>query len=274
MVGVDAAQDATGLAGIPAERYARLGARPRRAARPRARCGGPASGIPTAPVRADRAHGHRRLGRRPRVRGAAFWTSPIRWRAWRPAGRAQRAPGRAARPGRELRIVAPGTDLTRRRRRAAPGSSSAADTNLPDGEVFAGPPRTPRGRRHVPVPRARRPGVPTACACGSSAGVVVEAHGRRRARTCSTRARHRRRRAPLGEVGIGTNYAIAAGHRRHAARREDRRHASTSRSARATRRLGGDNVSAIHWDLVCDLRGGGRIDADGEALLLEGRLVI
>ena len=38
--------------------------------------------------------------------------------------------------------------------------------------------------------------------------------------------------------------------------------------------LGGENISAIHWDLVCDLRAGGRIDADGEPLLQDGRLLV
>ena len=38
--------------------------------------------------------------------------------------------------------------------------------------------------------------------------------------------------------------------------------------------LGGDNLSAIHWDLVCDLRAGGRIEADGEPLLVDGRLLV
>ena len=41
--------------------------------------------------------------------------------------------------GRELRIVGPGTDLDAARRRPHVGRSSAANRNLPDGEVFTGP---------------------------------------------------------------------------------------------------------------------------------------
>jgi aminopeptidase len=26
------------------------------------------------------------------------------------------------------------------------------------------------------------------------------------------------------------------------------------------------NQSAVHWDLICDLRGGGRLSADGEVI--------
>jgi aminopeptidase len=34
---------------------------------------------------------------------------------------------------------------------------------------------------------------------------------------------------------------------------------------------GGKNASALHWDLICDLRAGGRLTADGDVLMLDGR---
>jgi aminopeptidase len=37
---------------------------------------------------------------------------------------------------------------------------------------------------------------------------------------------------------------------------------------------GGKNVSAVHWDLICDLRRGGRITADGEVVQQDGRFVV
>jgi hypothetical protein len=33
---------------------------------------------------------------------------------------------------------------------------------------------------------------------------------------------------------------------------------------------GGTNESVVHWDLICDLRDGGRLSADGETLLADG----
>ena len=32
---------------------------------------------------------------------------------------------------------------------------------------------------------------------------------------------------------------------------------------------GGVNESAVHWDMICDLRDGGRLSADGEPITLD-----
>jgi aminopeptidase len=37
---------------------------------------------------------------------------------------------------------------------------------------------------------------------------------------------------------------------------------------------GGKNKSAYHWDIICDLRSGGEIEADGEVFYREGRFLI
>ena len=36
---------------------------------------------------------------------------------------------------------------------------------------------------------------------------------------------------------------------------------------------GGKNVSALHWDMVCDLRDGGEIHADGEVIYRDGKFL-
>ena len=33
---------------------------------------------------------------------------------------------------------------------------------------------------------------------------------------------------------------------------------------------GGTNESVVHWDLICDLRQGGTVSADGEVILADG----
>ena len=69
----------------------------------------------------------------------------------------------------------------------------------------------------------------------------------------------------VGEFAIGTNEMItrAVGDTLFDEKIGGTCHLALGRSFPL---LGGDNVSAIHWDLVCDLRAGGRIDADGEPL--------
>jgi aminopeptidase len=37
---------------------------------------------------------------------------------------------------------------------------------------------------------------------------------------------------------------------------------------------GGVNESAIHWDMVCDLRKGGTITVDGDRLMEDGKLLV
>ena len=37
---------------------------------------------------------------------------------------------------------------------------------------------------------------------------------------------------------------------------------------------GSTNRSAIHWDLICDLREGGTVTVDGQLFLENGRIII
>jgi aminopeptidase len=77
----------------------------------------------------------------------------------------------------------------------------------------------------------------------------------------------------LGELGIGTNFGIDefTGHTLL-----DEKIGGTIHMAlgAAYPESGGVNKSAIHWDMVCDLRRGGRITADGEPLMEDGRLLV
>jgi aminopeptidase len=77
----------------------------------------------------------------------------------------------------------------------------------------------------------------------------------------------------LGELGIGTNYGIAE------ATKEvllDEKLGGTVHLAIGARypESGGVNDSAVHWDMVCDLRSGGSITVDGEELQRDGQFVV
>ncbi len=76
----------------------------------------------------------------------------------------------------------------------------------------------------------------------------------------------------LGELGIGTNSGIdrPTGHILLDEKMAGTVHLALGRSYPET---GGTNVSALHWDLICDLRDGGRISADGEAIVRNGTIL-
>ena len=77
----------------------------------------------------------------------------------------------------------------------------------------------------------------------------------------------------LGELGIGTNYGITTGTKEILL---DEKIGGT-RAHGGRHELPGErrqNSSAVHWDMVCDLRQGGTITVDGELLQEDGQFVV
>jgi aminopeptidase len=74
----------------------------------------------------------------------------------------------------------------------------------------------------------------------------------------------------LGEIAIGTNYAVREYTRNTLF---DEKIGGTFHAAlgAAYPESGGKNQSGLHWDMVCDLRQGGKIFADGELISENGR---
>jgi aminopeptidase len=77
----------------------------------------------------------------------------------------------------------------------------------------------------------------------------------------------------LGELGIGTNYGIATGTKEILL---DEKIGGTVHMAigMSYPETGGVNDSAVHWDMVCDLREGGSIAVDGQEIQKDGQFVI
>ena len=77
----------------------------------------------------------------------------------------------------------------------------------------------------------------------------------------------------LGEVAVGTNFGID---RFTGQILLDEKIGGTAHVALGAGYpdTGSQNRSAIHWDLITDLRSGGRIEVDGSPLLVDGRFVI
>ncbi len=77
----------------------------------------------------------------------------------------------------------------------------------------------------------------------------------------------------VGELGIGCNTAITKPMRSILF---DEKMAGTVHIAvgASYTHVGGKNVSTLHWDLIKDLRGGGRIELDGEVVQENGSWLI
>jgi aminopeptidase len=77
----------------------------------------------------------------------------------------------------------------------------------------------------------------------------------------------------LGEIGIGTNFGVG---RFSGEILLDEKIGGTVHLAVGASypESGGVNESVVHWDMVCDLRRGGRITVDGDVLVEEGKLLV
>jgi aminopeptidase len=177
------------------------------------------------------------------------------------------------RGARELRIEAPGTDVTLEVK-GRTWVNSDGKRNMPSGEVFTGPLETSANGRV-------RFGVPSSPAGIDVAGVDLEFRDGLVVAAAAERGEDYLQRAlatddgarRLGEIGIGTNFGID---RAIGATLFDEKIGGTVHLAlgRSYPETGGKNESALHWDLICDLREGGRLCADGEPLVLDGRFVL
>lgn len=177
----------------------------------------------------------------------------------------QRLIGRLAR-AEEIRIEAEGTDL-RLSVKGRTWVNSDGRRNMPSGEVFTGPHEaSAEGTIFFDVPSSPAGVEVAGVTLRFREGVVVEAHAQRGdpylQRALETDEGARR----LGELGIGTNFGID---RPIGAILFDEKMALTVHLAlgRSYPETGGRNESALHWDLIRDLRGGGRLTADGETIV-------
>ena len=148
--------------------------------------------------------------------------------------------------------------------------NSNGKRNMPSGEVFTGPHEDSAegGSATRPVEPARGGGRGDRAALRGRP--VVDASAERGQEYLRETLATDEGASRLGEIGIGTNFGIDRPMGMILLRREDRR----DRPPRGRRLLPGDrrhNSSAVHWDMICDLRQGGRLTADGEAILEDGR---
>jgi len=204
------------------------------------------------------------------VTQALFLDRPDPVQAWRELTEVQgRLVGRLA-VAREIRIEAPDTDL-RLRVDGRTWINSDGKHNMPSGEVFTGPLEdSADGTIRFTIPSSPS-GVEVAdIHLTFSDGRVVEASAERGDEYLQAALQTDAGARFLGEIGIGTNAGID---RPTGSIMLDEKMAGTVHLAlgRSYAVTGGTNQSALHWDMICDLRDGGRLSVDGETLPLTGR---
>jgi aminopeptidase len=173
----------------------------------------------------------------------------------------------------EVRVTAPGTDITL----GVAGRTwipCYGEHNMPDGEFFTGPvedavngeisfsfPASYGGRTVSGVRLRFEDGKVVDATAEDGEDLLVE--------MLDTDEGARR----LGEIGIGTNYGIATGTKEILL---DEKIGGTVHLAigMSYPETGGSNASAVHWDMVCDLRSGGALVVDGVELQRDGHFQV
>jgi aminopeptidase len=146
--------------------------------------------------------------------------------------------------------------------------------NMPDGEIFTGPVEdSVAGHVYFSYPAIYGGREVSGIRLWFEHGKVVKATAEKNdaflAQTLDTDAGARF----VGEFAIGTNEGITRFTREILF---DEKIGGSFHIALGSGYLetGSKNESAIHWDMICDLRGGGEIWVDNELLYKNGRFVI
>ena len=171
-----------------------------------------------------------------------------------------------------IRVVGDGTDLTL----GVAGRTwipCDGKENFPDGEIFTGPvetevdgvvrftyPATYAGRRLSGIELEFREGQVVRASADEGEPLLLEML------ELDDGARH------VGEFAFGLNEAITdfTGHTLFDEKIGGTMHLALGASYPES---GGTVQSALHWDLVCDLRSGSEVHADGEVVYRDGRFV-
>jgi aminopeptidase len=173
----------------------------------------------------------------------------------------------------EVRIQAEGTDITLgvadRRWIACVG-----EHNMPDGEFFTGPVEdSVNGEICFSFPASYGGRTVSGVCLRFEDGKVVDASAEQGEEFLLEMLDTDEGARRLGELGIGTNFGIAT------ATKEillDEKMGGTVHMAigMSYPESGGTNSSAVHWDMVCDLRKDGSISVDGQELQRDGKFLV
>jgi aminopeptidase len=207
------------------------------------------------------------------VYGAALVHEPDPIAAWQAVSREQQRLIDWLADKREVRLLGPDTDLTL----SVEGRSwvnCSGHENFPDGEIFTGPVEdSVHGKIRFTYP---------ACIAGREVadvrlwfenGRVVEARAANNEEFLLTMLDTDDGARYLGEFAFGTNQGVQRFTKNILF---DEKIGGTVHVALGTGypETGSENRSAIHWDMICDLRQGGQVWVDGVLFAQDGEFVI
>lgn len=182
-----------------------------------------------------------------------------------------RAPACDGHDGTDLRVSVDGSNWI----------NCAGENNFPDGEVFAGP-KGVEGHVNYTFPACHLGREVTGVRLAFKEGRVVDARATKNEDYLLKMLDQDAGARTLGEIAIGTNYAIKNFMRNTLF---DEKIGGTFHAAVGAGYpiSGNSNQSALHWDMVCDLRPrtasngtpitGGTIEADGELFHKDGNFL-
>jgi aminopeptidase len=203
------------------------------------------------------------------VYDAAFLDEEDPVAAWRALSRRQQRLIEWLSDKRTIRVVAPGVDLTV----SVAGRTwinSDGHRNFPSGEVFTGPIESlTSGSIAFNCPAYIHGNEVSDVRLAFDRGVVVEASAGLGDEVLQEMLRMDDGARRLGEFAFGTNDRIQTltGNTLFDEKIGGTLHMALGRSYPET---GGTNASALHWDMVYDLRGGGDVFVDGQLFSRDG----
>jgi aminopeptidase len=153
--------------------------------------------------------------------------------------------------------------------------NNAGASNFPDGEVFTGPNLTVpnggvNGTVHVTFPTIMKQVEVSGIELTFEKGAVVKAKARENESFLKAMIDQDQGSRYVGEIALGTNYAIPTGTKNILF---DEKIGGTFHFAlgKGYPETGNTNQSALHWDLVTDMRQSGKIFLDNELISEKGR---
>jgi aminopeptidase len=206
------------------------------------------------------------------VYGAGLLNEPDPVAAWRAVRERQARLVDRLSVVRQIRVVAPGTDLTVG---VAGRTWINADgtKNFPDGEVFTGPVEdSAEGHITFTYPAVHLGREVEGIRLEFAQGKVINATATKGQELLTSLLDMDAGARFLGEFAFGTNPGIQRYTRNTLF---DEKIGGTMHLALGASYpdTGGTNQSALHWDIVCDLRDGGEVYADGVLIARDGRFL-